>query len=113
MNPEVTQALNKYSRGEELTREELHAIALEMPDMVECITNIAATVAAWLEEALPRWASIIADIADCVRIASDTQTAINTCTNRRVAHLARYGRTRRIRVKNIRRALKIVKEERQ
>lgn len=104
MNPEAIQAINKSSRGEELTQEEIDALVIELPGIVECIGNMAASAAAWLAEELPRWASII---ADCVCEITEAQTAIDTCSNKRVTHLARYGSTRRIRKKNVRRALKM------
>lgn len=46
------------------------------------------------------------------RLAQDFAVAVGfCCSNRRVAHLIRYGSTRRIRKKNLARALKIAAKE--
>jgi hypothetical protein len=97
----------KTEKGEELLGEITEAVEAEFYEDAEPIVRINNTEEVTLSfalvgEAAARMEALFRDFARAVGFI---------CTNRRVAHLMKYGRTKRVRKKNLVRAAKIAAKE--
>ena len=99
--------LSEASKVRELTEE-------EKAEVTEALRPIAKTVAEAFEalgKACAQFGRGLAVIAKKLNTLSVNYKALTKCPNKRVVHLAKYGRKWRTRKKNLHRAARIVKKE--